>query len=140
MNRFAGAFPMPREHLVAEAGQSRHGGVTWHEIMRLKRTYGVSAAAMMVRLGQVGVLSRAAVEYAFKTYARGARRDEPEPIGPGERFAAFEAPQRFERLVWRALGEELISSARTGKMLGLPLNIIEREIRGRVTGDLRCRQ
>ena len=140
MNRFAGAFLMPREHLVAEAGQSRHGGVTWHEIRRLKRTYGVSAAAMMVRLERVGVLSRAAVEHAFKTYARGWRRDEPEPNGPGESLAAFEAPQRFERLVWRALGEALISPAGTGKMRCLPLNIIEREIRGRVTSDLRCRQ
>ena len=129
MNRFAGAFLMPREHLIAEAGQDRHG-MTWHEIMRLKRTYGVSAAAMMVRLGQVGILSKAAVEYAFKTYARGWRKDEPEPIESGEGFAAFEAPQRFERLVWRALGEELISPVRAAQMLGLPLNIIEREIRG----------
>ena len=129
MNRFAGAFLMPREHLVAEAGQNRRG-MTWHEIMRLKRTYGVSAAAMMVRLGQVGILSKAAVEYAFKTYARGWRKDEPEAIGLGEGFAAFETPQRFERLVWRALGEQLISPVRAAQMLGLPLSIVEREIRG----------
>ncbi|MHA6327296.1 helix-turn-helix domain-containing protein [Roseivivax sp. CAU 1753] len=129
MHRFAGAFLIPREHLEEEAGRNRHG-MTWIEIMRLKRTYGVSAAAMLVRLGQVGILSKSAVEYAFKTYARSWRREEPEPIGPGEGFAAFEQPQRFERLVWRALGEEMISPVRAAQMLGLPLSVVERDIRG----------
>lgn len=129
MNRFAGAFLIPSEHLIANAGLSRHG-MTWHEIMRLKRTYGVSAAAMLVRLGQVGILSKNAVEYGFKTYARGWRREEPEPLGPSEGFAAFETPQRFERLVWRALGEEMISAVRAAQMLGRPLKNVEREIRG----------
>jgi Zn-dependent peptidase ImmA (M78 family) len=129
MNRFAGAFLIPAEHLTALAGGHQRG-VTYHEIMRLKQTYGVSAAAMLMRLRQVGILSEAAVEYAFKTYARKWRSIEPEPIEGGEGFAAFETPQRFERLVWRALGEELISPVRAAQMLGLPLNIIEREIRG----------
>lgn len=129
MNRFAGTFLMPTEHLIGEAGQNRHS-VTRPEIFRLKRTYGVSAAALMVRLGQVGVLSKAAVEYAFKTYARGWRKDEPEPIEAGESFAALEIPQRFEGLVWRALGEELISPVRAAQMLGVPLNIVEHGIRG----------
>ena len=113
MHRFAGAFLIPREHLEEEAGRNRHG-MTWIEIMRLKRTYGVSAAAMLVRLGQVGILSKSAVEYAFKTYARSWRREEPEPIGPGEGFAAFEKPQRFEHdegpdaIVQRASGEAVV--------------------------------
>jgi len=129
MDRFAGAFLIPREHLEEEAGRNRHG-MTWIEIMRLKRTYGVSAAAMLVRLGQVGILSKTAVEYGFKTYARGWRREEPEPIGPGEGFAAFEKPRRFERLVWRALGEKMVSPVRAARMLGLPLSVVERDIRG----------
>ncbi|SCZ23487.1 helix-turn-helix domain-containing protein [Afifella marina] len=129
MHRFAGAFLIPREHLEGEAGRNRHG-MTWIEIMRLKRTYGVSAAAMLVRLSQVGILSKSALEYAFKTYARSWRREEPEPIMPGEGFAAFEKPQRFERLVWRALGEEMISPVRAAQMLGLPLSVVERDIRG----------
>ena len=129
MNRFAGAFLVPREHLVARTGRNRNR-MTWHEIMELKRTYGVSAAAMLVRLGEVGVLSGAAVEYAFKTYARSWRKEEPEPIAEGEGFSTFEKPQRFERLVWRAVGEELISPVRAAQMLRVPLGTVEREIRG----------
>ena len=129
MNRFAGAFLVPAVHLAGEAGARRHG-MTYHELMRLKRLYGVSAAAMLIRLGQVGILSQAAIEYAFRSYARIWRTEEPEPIRDDEGFGAFERPQRFERLVWRALGEQMISPVRAAQLLRLPLATIEREIRG----------
>jgi len=129
MNRFAGAFLMPAEHLVNETGIHRHR-LTYHEIMHLKRFYGVSAAAMLMRLEQVGILSRAVIEYAFRTYARSWRTEEPEPFRDEEGFGAFERPQRFESLVWRALGEELISPVRAAQFLRLTLSSVEREIRG----------
>ena len=129
MNRFAGAFLVPAEHLAEEAGARRHG-MTYHELMRLKRLYGVSAAAMLMRLGQVGILPHTAIEYAFRSYARAWRTAEPEPIRDDEGFGAFERPQRFERLVWRALGEKLISPVRAAQLLRLPLATVEREIRG----------
>ena len=129
MNRFAGAFLVPRDHLIDEAGHHRHG-ITYHEIIRLKQTYGVSAAAMLVRLGQIGILRPAVVRRAFSTFARAWRKAEPEPIPDNEGFAAFEKPSRFERLVWRALGEALISPARAAEFLRLPLTAIEERIRG----------
>ena len=129
MNRFAGAFLVPSEHLLEEAGGERHR-MAYHEIMRLKQTYGVSAAAMLMRLGQVGILPKTSVDYAFRTYARSWWHEEPDPIIHDEGFAAFEKPQRFKRLVWRALGEELISPVRAAQMLKLPLSIIEKRLRG----------
>lgn len=129
MNRFAGAFLVPAEHLREEAGECRHG-VTYHELIHLKYTYGVSAVAMLVRLGQTGILPQTVVDYAFRSYARSWRRNEPEPMAEHEGFAAFETPGRFERLSWRALGEQLISPLRAAEMLGLSLDEVEREIRG----------
>ena len=129
MNRFAGAFLIPRQHLLEETGARRHR-VTYYEIVRLKHTYGVSAAAMLVRLRQVGVLSPDTVRRAFATFARGWRRTEPEPIQHGHGFAAFEKPRRFKRLVSRALGEELISPVRAAALLDQPLDAVERLITG----------
>lgn len=129
MNRFAGAFLVPREHLLSEAGEDRHR-LTYNEIIRLKLTYGVSAAAMLMRLGQVGILRKPAVQRAFATFARSWRKSEPEPIPENHGFAAFESPSRFERLVWRALGEELISPIRAAEFLQQPLNAVEERIRG----------
>ena len=129
MNRFAGAFLVPARHLIQEVGQQRHG-ITYHEIMRLKRFYGVSAAAMLMRLGQIGVMPQGVIDYAWRSYARRWRTQEPEAIRDDEGFGEFERPQRYERLVWRALGEELISPVRAAQLLHLPLNSVEREIRG----------
>ena len=129
MNRFAGAFLVPGRHLIEKAGAGRHR-VTYYEIIRLKHTYGVSAAAMLVRLGQVGVLRPTAVERAFRTFARSWRKTEPEPIPGNQGFAAFEKPQRFKQLVWRAVGEELISPVRAAALLNDSLDAVERQITG----------
>lgn len=129
MQRFAGAFLVPAEHLRAEVGARRHG-ITYRELIRLKRFYGASATAILIRLRDVGILSAAAIDYAFRTYARSWRTREPEPITDDEGLGAFEKPLRFERLVWRALGDELISPLRGAQLLRRPLRDVEREIRG----------
>lgn len=129
MNRFAGAFLVPGQHLLEEAGEGRRR-ITYYEIIRLKHMYGVSAAAMLVRLGQVGVLTPVAVQRAFRTYARVWRKSEPEPLDGKEGFAAFEKPQRFKSLVWRAVGEELISPVRAAALLNESLDVVEGQITG----------
>lgn len=94
MNCFADAFLISGRNCMA-----------YYEIIRLKQMYSVSAAAMLVRLGQLGILSRVTVQHAFATFARSWRRTEPEPIRPHHGFAAFEKPRRFKRLFARAVGE-----------------------------------
>ena len=132
MTRFAGAFLVPSRHLLEEAGEGRHR-ITYYEIIRLKHAYGVSAAAMLVRLGQVGVLRPTAVQRAWRTYARSWRKSEPQPISGTHGFAAFERPQRFESLVWRALSEELISPVRAAALLNESLDTVEQQISGPTT-------
>ncbi|MYJ09480.1 MAG: ImmA/IrrE family metallo-endopeptidase, partial [Gemmatimonadetes bacterium] len=89
MNRFAGAFLVPGRDLLEKVG-ARRRRVTYYEIARLKHAYGVSAAAMLVRLGQVGVLRPSAVRRAFATFARPWLTSEPEPIQDDQGFGAFE--------------------------------------------------
>ena len=132
MNRFAGAFLVPGKRLLEEVGARRHR-ITYYEIIRLKHTYGVSAATILIRLAQVGVLPPATVQHAFATFARSWRKSEPEPIRPHHGFAAFEEPRRFKRLVSRALGEELISPVRAAVLLNQSLDSVERQISGPTT-------
>ena len=66
-------------------GSGPTDGITYYEIIRLKHMYGVSVAAMLVRLGQVGVLTPAAVRRTFRTFAPSWRRSEPEPLDAVER-------------------------------------------------------
>ncbi len=129
MNRFAGAFLVPGQRLRDEMGQDRHR-ITYYEIMRIKHMYGVSAASVLVRLGQVGVLPPSAVNRAFATFARSWRKSEPDPIAEDHGFAALEKPSRFNRLVSRAVGEELISPVRAADLLNQSLDSVEQQISG----------
>lgn len=129
IDRFAGAFLVPAAHLRQEIGATRHG-VAYQEIKRLKHFYGVSATSMLMRLGQVGVLADHVVAYAFRTYARSWRHAEPDPIPDKQGLAAFEKPRRFERLVYRALAEQLISTVRAAELLDKPVAEIEIGLRG----------
>lgn len=129
MHRFGGAFLVPADHLRDSAGLHRTG-VTYHEIRRMKQFYGVSAAAMLMRLKDLRILPTGAVEYAFRTYAKTWRHREPDPIEFNQGIGAFERPGRFKSLVWRALGDELISPVRASQFLKRPLKNVEQEIRG----------
>lgn len=51
-------------------------------------------------------------------------------MGGEQGFGAFEKPQRFRRLVWRAVGEELISPVRGAALLGEPLEVVEWQVSG----------
>jgi Zn-dependent peptidase ImmA (M78 family) len=128
-NRFAGAFLVPREHLIAEVG-ARRNRVTYYEILRLKHIYGVSAATLLIRLGQLDILHPANVRRAFLTFAQSWRTEEPSPIRDDSDFAALERPSRFERLVFQAVGEELISPVRAVELLQKPLEFVKSQING----------
>ena len=127
--RFAEALLVPAGHLVERAGNNRHG-FTYSELVRLKHFYGVSVSTMLTRLREVGVVTSAALDRAFRGYARAWRRWEPAPITANQGPGAFEKPRRFENLVWRGLGEQLFSPVRGAGLLRRPLHEIEDEIRG----------
>ncbi len=129
MNRCAGAFLIPGQRLREEAGTGRQR-VTYYEIVRLKHTFGVSVAAMLHRLGDVGVLPPRSVRRALAAFAHSWRKTEPEPLLPHHGFANFERPRRFKRLVLRAVGEGLISPVRAASLLDESLDSVERRIVG----------
>lgn len=128
MNVFAGAFLMPRDHLVGETGVEQDD-MTVREMLNLKQIYGVPAAVMLMRLGQVGVISQPVIGKVFRTFARSWRTEEPEPLGPNEEFSSLEKPHRFESLVWRALGKWEVSPLRASQLLAVPLEEVRQGLR-----------
>ncbi len=128
-NVFAGAFLVPRDHLVREIGKHRNA-LGYHELVQLKRMYRVSAASLLVRLSQVGVIERSTLAYAFQTFARGWRRNEPDPLEVPGQERKYELPRRFERLCYWALAEKLIEQSKACELLQRPLEDIERGLKG----------
>ena len=117
-NRFAGAFLVTANHLRHRVSSAQHLGrrqISYCEIVWLKRLYRVSAAALLVRVRQIGVLSESAMRYAFKTFAKGWRKCEPEPLETKSDHPV-ELPRRFERLCHWALAERLIAPTRAAQL------------------------
>ena len=139
-NRFAGAFLVPANHLRHCVSSAQHPGrrqISYGEIVRLKRFYRVSAAALLMRLCQIGVLSESAMRYAFQTFANGWRKCEPEPLEEkSER--PVELPGRFERICYWALAERLIAPTRAAQLLRVPMTRVEAALRGPVEADANC--
>ena len=128
-NVFAGAFLVPRNHLVGQVGRSRNF-FYFKELVHLKHMYRVSAAAMLVRLRQTGIIGKSTLSYAFQTYARKWRPSEPYPLEPDEERGDYEAPHRFERLCYRALAEKLITPMKACELLQLPMDRVELGMKG----------
>ncbi len=128
-NLFAGAFLMPREHLLREVGKHRNA-LGYSEIIGLKRLYRVSGAALLMRLRQLGVISEAILIYAFQTIARGWRTQEPEELEPEQIRGKRERALRFERLCYRALAEGMISLGKAAELLQVSLDQVETGLKG----------
>jgi Zn-dependent peptidase ImmA (M78 family)/DNA-binding XRE family transcriptional regulator len=136
---FAGAFLMPRQHLLREAGKHRNA-LGYNEVIGLKRLYRVSGAALLMRLRQLDVIGESTLVYIFQSIARGWRTQEPQELeGPDVR-GMRERPLRFERLCYRALAEGMISLSKAAELLQLSVPEVETGLKGPQKGDEDNRQ
>ena len=111
--RFAGAFLAPAQTVQEELGAKRQR-LDLHELQLLKQKYGLSMQAWIYRAKDLGILPEARAQALFKEFrAKGWHREEPGDPYPPEKL------DRLERLVRRALAEELISDARAAEILGM---------------------
>lgn len=127
--RFAGAFLMQSEHLRREVGKHRDK-FGYKEIVYLKRMYRVSAAALVMRLQQIGIIAKSTLSTIFQTIGRTWRSVEPEPLENEENRGKFEQPKRFKRLGLWALAEEYISPLKAMELLQVSSKDIELAMAG----------
>jgi Zn-dependent peptidase ImmA (M78 family)/transcriptional regulator with XRE-family HTH domain len=110
-NRFAGAFLVPRERVIAELGEHRkHLG--WRELFMLKHEWGLSMAAWLHRAREAKVLS----DSRYQTHRREFESKQWLTEEPGKQVAS-EKPTRFRQLVERAVAEEYISEGKGAEFL-----------------------
>ena len=126
---FAGAFLIPAGHLKKEVGP-RRGKFSYREIVYLKRMYKVSAASLVMRLAQTGIITNSTLSTIFQTIGRTWRSCEPQPAESAEGAAKLERPRRFKRLTLWALAEEFISPAKAMELLQVSAAELERAMVG----------
>lgn len=82
----------------------------------LKHKYGLSMQAWVYRAKDLEIISASTAASLFQRF----HANEWHHIEPGEPYP-LETPMRMERLVYRALAEDLISRSRAQELLGKPL-------------------
>ena len=122
-DRFASALLVPENELVREVG-GRRFDFGFGELVEIKKTFGVSAAALVVRMRDLGIIGEATVTRIFRGIGRSWRTQEPCPLSQPE------SPKRFRRLCLRALAEDVISESKAAELLGMRVSEIERVMVG----------
>lgn len=109
--RFGGAFLIPAETLRAEVGR-RRSALNLAELLSIKKRYGMSIAALLMRMKDLEILSAATVAECFIAISRnGWRTSEPEPCEP-------ETSQWLRQNALRAHAEGLLTTREAEEMVG----------------------
>lgn len=115
-NHFAGAFLFPKQAVIQHMGAKRHA-VETRELYLLKHEFGISMMAILVRLGQCGVIS----DHLQRTYYMQFNKLRWRTQEPGETYPN-ESTILFKQLVYRALAEDYISESKAAELLGMSLS------------------
>jgi len=124
-DRFAGAFLVPRECAFRELGLKRKT-LGRHELEILKRKYGLSMKGWIHRAHDLGIIPDGYAEKCFRFF-KNSGFDLTEP---GEQVP-FEEPSRLQRLVFRALVENLVSESKAADLLNLTVAELRKNLEGK---------
>ena len=121
-HRFAAAFIVPRQAVAQEVGSDR-GAINLGELHSLKHKWGLSMSAWLRRLADLEVISQSEYQISMRAFRKhGWHRLEP------GRQVVPEQTGRFQRLVQRAVAEDIISVSRAADFLNRPLIEVRREL------------
>ena len=124
-HRFAASFLVPGDALIREVGR-RRDNFGFSELVEIKQKFGISAAALVMRMRELGIIRQATADSIFRGVGRTWKSKEPSPLTRSER------PQRFRRLCLRALAEKEISESKAVELLRLPASEVEHIMAGSV--------
>ena len=122
-HRFAGALLAPPQELAREVGPCRRH-VGFSELVEIKKLFGMGAAALVMRMGDLGIIEKTVVQDVFRGVGRTWRTTEPSSVGRAEE------PRRFHRLCFRALAEDVVSQSKAAELLNMPIHEVERAMAG----------
>lgn len=114
-HNFAGAMLLPETSLKRELGLKRNK-LAIQELGMLKKEYGISIQAIIMRAMNLGIISEYYTKYYFKYITEmGWKIDEP------YKLEGKETPNRFDQLIFRGLSEEIISMSKAASLKNMKL-------------------
>ena len=119
---FAGAVLFPESVFKEKLGKKR-SSILLNELILLENYYGISVQAIMWRAHDLGLISDSKFkEYHMWLSKSGFKKKE---LG---NYCGCETPMRFQRLVYKALSEDIISSSKAAALLNKSLSDLKDEL------------
>lgn len=109
-HQFAAAILFPAEALRTELGNHRTR-IHVRELGALKKQYGISMQAIIMRAKDLGIITDAYCRQLFVFFKQMNWRIE-EPVN----YEGIESSNRFDQLIYRALAEEVISVSKAASL------------------------
>lgn len=119
---FAAAMLMPASYLRRELGDNRQH-ILLNELIYIKKEVGASIQAILYRAKELAIITPNYFK-SFMTYlsSKGMRTNEP------WKLTEKEEPHRFKQLLFRAIGEEIISTSKAAALANMKLADLRDEL------------
>lgn len=119
---FAAAMLMPEPYLRRKLGDNRQQ-ILLNELILIKNEVGASIQAILYRAKDLNIIT----PNYFKSYmtrlsSKGMRKNEP------GKLTEKEEPHRFKQLLFRAIGEEIISTSKAASLANIKLADLRDEL------------
>lgn len=122
-NYLAGAVLLPRAIVEAELYPYRNRWLPFSLLADIKRRYSVSMRTILVRAGQLGIISqRQAYQQIAKINEKYGKENEPIDLNPPGTLG------RLQRLVYQTLIEEKITASKAAEVLGAPVAEVRNQL------------
>jgi Zn-dependent peptidase ImmA (M78 family) len=123
-DRFAGAVLLPKNLLLSEIGENRKQ-ISLTEFINFQKQFGISISAIMYRLVDLEVIPKSKIR---SFYIKQNSNQELKEFVNKNRFLNDEKSERYKRLVYKALSQEIISISKASALLGSNVQSIQEKL------------
>lgn len=123
-DRFAGAMLLPQKVVFEEIGIKRYN-ISIDELATFQKQYGISIPAILYRLVSLQIIPQSRIQ---NFYIRMNTREELKERVNKERFLGDEKSDRYKRLVYKALSQEIISISKASALLDRNIEAIQKQL------------
>lgn len=114
-NRFAGAFLLPKQSLIAILGSHRNA-IELRELSLLKEEFGVSMTCILHRAEDSGIINNG----LYSSMRSEFKKSGWDKVEPGEQYKK-EKTHIFEQMIFHALAEQYIGESKAAELMNMPV-------------------
>ena len=132
-NVFAGEMLIPSQTFKAIVGEKR-SSISYWELKDIQREFGISVRALMMKAVQLEIISQS--RHKWFCISMNKNKDMRDKLDSSEIQAQHTS--RFNRLVYRMLASEVISSSKAAQLLDISVSLLNKNLNYGIADGYSC--